>query len=584
MLRLLKRHLIACAFAGLLAACGGGGSGGGGSTGGGGGGGTGGAPSGPATVAPTQAEAARLLTQATFGPTEASIQSVVSSGSINSWISAQISAPTPSISHLAHVDAVIAAAGSAGDNEFYQTWWRQAISADDQLRQRVAFALSQIFVISLNDDVIDARGAASYYDMLTRNALGNYRTLLKDVTLHPMMGRYLTYLGNQKEDAAGTRTPDENYAREVMQLMTIGLFELNADGTQRLNGTTPIATYTSADIAGLAKVFTGISWYHPTPTNSTFFGGSADPNRTVNPMTYYPNYHSTGEKAFLGTTIPASATVNVGGDIDLALDRLFNHANTAPFISQRLIQQLVTSNPSPAYVSRVSAVFANNGSGVRGDLAAVVRAILTDAEARALSTAATSTSFGKLREPLIRLANWARAFGATSQTGNYLITNTSANTSFSQAPLTSPSVFNFWRPGFTPPGTTQLGQRTLVAPEFQIVDEVTVASYINTMQDMIQNGIGQTPTGGSGRDVRAAYTAEIALTDTPSSLVDRMNNLLFYGQMSTTLRDRIIAGISAVNIPAATGSNQTNIDTARLNRVRTAVFLSMISPEYLVQR
>lgn len=580
MLRLLKRQFIACAF-GLLAACGGGGNGGGGSVGGGGG--TGG-PTGPAGPPPSQAEAARLLTQATFGPSESTIQSVVSAGSVDRWISNQISAPLANTSHLAHVDAVIAAAGNAGDNEFYQTWWRQAISGNDQLRQRVAFALSQIFVISLNDDVIDARGAASYYDMLTRNALGNYRTLLKDVTLHPMMGRYLTYLGNQKEDAAGTRTPDENYAREVMQLMTIGLVELNADGTPRLNGTETIPTYTSADIAGLAKVFTGISWYHPNPTNSTFFGGSADPNRTVNPMIFYPNYHSTSEKVFLGTTIPANATANVGGDIDTALDRLFNHANTAPFISQRLIQQLVTSNPSPAYVGRVAGVFVNNGSGVRGDLAAVVRAILTDAEARDLNGAATSASFGKLREPVIRLANWARAFSAASQTGNYLITNTSSNTSFNQAPLTSPSVFNFWRPGFTPPGTTQLGQRTLVAPEFQIVDEVTVASYINTMQDIIANGIGQTPTGGSGRDVRAPYTAEIALTDTPSSLVDRVNNLLFYGQMSATLRDRVIAGVSAVNIPAATGSNQANIDTARLNRARTAIFLSMISPEYLVQR
>ncbi len=580
MLRLLKRHFIACAFAGLLAACGGGG----GSSGGSSGGGTGGTPSTPATVAPTQAEAARVLTQATFGPTESSIQSVVSSGSINNWISAQISAGPASITHQAHVDAVIAANGSAGSNEFYQTWWRQAISGNDQLRQRVAFALSQIFVISLNDDVIDARGAASYYDMLTRDALGNYRTLLKDVTLHPMMGRYLTYLANQKEDAAGTRTPDENYAREVMQLMTIGLVELNPDGAPRLNGANTIPTYTSADIAGLAKVFTGISWYHPTPTNSTFFGGSANADRNVTPMIFYPNYHSTSEKVFLGTTIPASATVNVGGDIDIALDRLFNHANTAPFISHRLIQQLVTSNPSPAYVGRVAAVFANNGAGVRGDLAAVVRTILTDAEARATTTAASSTSFGKLREPLIRLANWARAFNVTSQTGNYLITSTSSNTSLSQSPLSSPSVFNFWRPGFTPPGTTQLGQRTLVAPEFQIVDEVTVASYVNAMQDIIQNGVGQTPTGGSGRDVRSAYTAEIALTDTPSTLVDRMNSLLFYGQMSTTLRDRIIAGVTAVTIPTANGSNQAAIDTARLNRARTAVFLSMISPEYLVQR
>jgi uncharacterized protein (DUF1800 family) len=400
MLRLLKRHIVVVVMAGVLAACGGGG---GGSSGGGGGGGGGGGPSsGPPPTAP---EAARLLTQATFGPTEAAIQNVVASGSVNGWINSQIAVPVNTNAHVGYIDAFIAAVGDAGNNEFYQSWWRQSLGGQDQLRQRVAFALSQIFVISLNDPAIDARGAASYYDMLTRNALGNYRVLLEDVTMHPMMGRYLTYLANQKEDAAGTRTPDENYAREVMQLMTIGLVELNADGTPRLNNGAQIPTYTSADIAGLAKVFTGISWYHPAPTNNTFFGGSADPNRSVTPMIFYPNYHSTSEKVFLGTTIPANATVNIGGDIDIALDRLFTHPNTGPFISQRLIQQLVTSNPSPAYVGRVAAVFANNGSGTRGDLAAVVRAILTDAEARDMSTAATSTSFGKLREPIIHLAN-----------------------------------------------------------------------------------------------------------------------------------------------------------------------------------
>jgi uncharacterized protein (DUF1800 family) len=399
-----------------------------------------------------------------------------------------------------------------------------------------------------------------------------------------MMGRYLTFLANQKEDAAGTRTPDENYAREVMQLMTIGLVELNPNGTPRLDGAgKPIPTYTAADIAGLAKVFTGISWSHPNPTNSTFFGGGADPNRSVTPMIFYPNFHSTSEKVFLGATIPANPTVDVAGDLRIALDRLFAHSNTGPFISQRLIQQLVTSNPSPAYVGRVAAVFDNNGSGVRGDLAAVVRAILTDPEARDMS-AVGSASFGKLREPVIRLANWARAFQATSQTGNYLITSTSANTSLNQSPLTSPSVFNFWRPGFTPPATTQLGQRSLLAPEFQVVDEVTAASYINQMQTWIDAGIGQTPPNGSGRDVRSSYANEIPLADNPQALVDRMNALLFYGQMSATLQSRVFAGINAITVPAANGSNQAQIDTARLNRVKTAIFFSMISPEYLVQR
>ncbi len=576
----MRRLIVALMFS-VLAACGGGG---GGSSGGGGGGG-GGSGQGPSAPPPTPGEAGRLLVQASFGPTEASIAQVQSQG-ITGWINNQLVMPLPAASHQSYIDAAIAADGAADSNDFYATWWRQAITEPDQLRQRVAFALSQIFVVSLSDPSIDPRGAAAYYDMLERDAFGNFRTLLEDVSLHPMMGLYLTFLGNQKEDAAGTRTPDENYAREVMQLMTIGLFELNADGTQRLNGSgQPIATYTPADIAGLAKVFTGWSWFHPAPTNSTFVGGGAggSPNRNVTPMIGYPTFHSTSQKDFLGVSIPASPTVDMPGDLRIALDRLYNHPNTGPFISQRLIQQLVTSNPSPAYVSRVAAVFANNGSGVRGDMGAVVRAILTDAEARDMS-AAGSTSFGKLREPVIRLANWARAFEVTSQTGNFLITSTSANTSLNQSPLTSPSVFNFWRPGFTPPATTQLGSRSLVAPEFQVVDEVTAASYINVMQDWINNGIGSTPPNGSGRDVRSTYAPEVALTDNPQALVDRMNLLLFYGQMSSTLQARVVAGVSAVTIPASNGTNQAAIDTARLNRAKTAIFFSMISPEYLIQR
>jgi len=567
------RYKIVAALFCMLAACGGGGS----STDTGAGGGQ-----GPAAPPPTAPEAARLLTQGTFGVTEASIAEVQSQG-INGWITAQIALPRPALSHEAFVDSALAANGSVNANNFYQTWWKQAINEQDQLRQRITFALSQIFVISLADPAVDTRGAASWYDMLQRNALGNFRTLLEEVTLHPMMGRYLTYLGNQKEDAAGTRTPDENYAREVMQLMTIGLVELNGDGTPRLNGSDQISAYTPADIAGLAKVFTGISWYSTSPNNTTFAGGNAHSDRSVRPMIFYPNFHSTSAKTFLGTTIPASTTVDIAGDLRIALDRLFNHANTGPFIARRLIQQLVTSNPTPAYVGRVAAVFANNGAGVRGDLAAVVRAILTDTEARNISVA-TSPSFGKLREPVIRVTGWARSFGATSQTGNFLITSTSANTSLNQSPLTSPSVFNFWRPGFTPPATTQLGQNMLLAPEFQVVDEVTTASYINQMQDWINAGIGSTPTGGSGRDVRSAYSAEIALADNPAALVDRMNTLLFYGQMTPTLQTRLNAAISAVAIPTATTTNQAAIDTARLNRARTAVFFSLISPEYLVQR
>jgi uncharacterized protein (DUF1800 family) len=571
-------RLIAALLLVTLAACGGGG---------GGGGGVGGPP--PSGVVVSDAEAGRLLTQATFGATDASISAVKSAG-LDGWISQQLAIGAPSQGHQAYLDARLTQLqtsnpnASLNANHFYESWWKAAATEPGELRQRMAFAYSQIFVISLADSAIDVRGAGSYYDMLNRNAFANFRTLLEEITLHPMMGRYLTYLANQKEDTAGTRTPDENYAREVMQLFTIGVNRLNANGTPQTDSSgAPIPSYTPADISGLAKVFTGISWYHPTPTNNTFFGSNRDPDREVRPMIFYPQYHSTSAKAFLGTTIPASPTVDVAGDLRIALDTLYNHPNVGPFLAQRLIQQLVTSNPSTAYVGRVAAIFNNNGSGVRGDMGAVVRAILTDAEARDMNNL-NSTSFGKLREPVIRLTNWIRAFGATSQTGNWLITSTSSNQSLGQSPLASPSVFNFWRPGFVPPSATELGSRSLLAPEFQIVDEVSVAGYLNTIQSAIDAGIGSTPPGGSGRDVRAAYAAEIALAENPEGLADRVSRLLLANSASATLRTQIIEAINAVAIPSGTNVTQAQIDTARLNRVKTAILFAMASPEYLIQR
>lgn len=530
--------------------------------------------------APSEADAARLLSQATFGATDAGIDAV-RAGTIPDWIQGQIALPPPTQTHLAHLDArlpqLIAANPNAtlGAEHFYETWWRTSVTSPDQLRQRVAFAYSQIFVISLTTDVVDVRGAASYYDMLTANAFVNYRTLLERVTLHPMMGRYLTYLANQKEDAAGTRTPDENYAREVLQLMSIGLVELNPDGTPRLDiNNRPLPAYTPADISGLAKVFTGLSWYNATPTNTTFFGGNRAADASVRPMIFYNQYHSISQKAFLGTTIPATTTANGAADLAIALDTLSNHPNVGPFMARQMIQRLVTSNPSPAYVQRVAEVFNNNGSGVRGDMAAVVTAILTDTEARS-STLADDPGYGKLREPVLRMTHWMRAFGATSTTGLWRVQSTSSNTSLSQSPLASPSVFNFFRPGYIPPGTTALGSRMQTAPEFQIVDEVTTAGYVNTMNLAITSGLG------AGNDVRSAYAAEVAIASNADQLVDRMNRLLLSGQMSPTLRGRVLSAVNSIVIPA---SPQSAIDQARLNRVRTAILLVMASPEYLVQR
>lgn len=527
----------------------------------------------------TAASAARFLTQVTFGPTDNDIKTILATG-YDAYLEGELNAVSPS--HLAYVDNRLAQirltnpAATLNANHFYESYWLYAATSRAQLRERMKLALSEIFVISLVDGAVDTRGAASYYDMLGTNAFGNYRTLLEQVALHPMMGRYLTHLANQREDLASGRKPDENFAREVLQLMSIGVYQLNPDGTLRRDGAgATIPTYTPEDISSLAKVFTGYSWYSPTPTANTFFGGSRNVDASVRPMIYYANYHSITGKTFLGVTLPAGAA-NGPNDLGVALDTIFNHPNVPPFMCQRLIQRLVTSNPTAGYVGRCSAVFSNNGAGVRGDLRAVIKAILMDSEARNLSLASTP-GYGKVREPMIRLANWIRAFGATSVSGNYLITSTSANTSLGQSPLTSPSVFNFYRPGYVPPNT-RLGAQGLTAPEFQIVDEVTVAGYANTMQTAIGTGIG------SGSDVRSAYMNEVAIADDPNALVDRMDRLLLYGQMSPSLRARIIESVASVVVPAPTASNSAAIATAKLNRARLAVYMTMISPEYLVQR
>ena len=554
-----------------LEACGGGGGG----SSGGSSGGTGSTP--PPVIRPTSAEASRFLIQASFGANDADIASITAT-SYAEWIDAQLGM-APSSSHLTWLDTrlpqllAVNANAKLSANQFYESFWIQAATASDQLRQRVKLALSEIFVVSFAMDGEDPRGLASYYDMLGKNAFGNFRQLLDDVTWHPAMGIYLTYRGNQKENAATGRLPDQNYAREVMQLMTIGLYLLNTDGTLKtdlLGNRQP--TYTQNDIAELAKVFTGMSWYNPTPTSSTFFGGSRDPEAYTKPMIAYNAFHSVSAKSFLGTTIPATTTADTAGEVKIALDTLFNHANVAPFICRQLIQRLVTSNPTPAYVGRIAAVFNNNGSGVRGDLGAVVRALLLDSEARNVSTDAT---YGKLREPIIRLGNWMRAFEVTSASGTWLMSSTAANTSLAEAPLTSPSVFNFYRPGYVPPNTT-LGAANKQAPEFQVTDEVSTASYLNLIQGAIGNGIG------TGADVKSAYTKELALSDV-TALVDRVNLLLYAGQMSAGLKTKIVNAVNGIAIPGGTAT-QTQIDTAKLNRVKLAIFLGMASPEYIAQR
>lgn len=549
----------------LLAACSGGRTGGG-------------PPVAPQPILPpTASEAARFLTQATFGATDDSIAAVRSQGYAD-WIDQQLVMPV-SGSHVDFMTARRALPGAPNPsvNEFYGSFWQQAVTGPDQLRQRVKLALSEIFVISVADPNVDERGAASFYDMLGANAFGNFRTLLEQVSLHPMMGVYLTWIANQKEDPTTGRHPDENYAREVMQLMTIGVFQLNNDGAVKVDQTgAPIPTYSADDISGLAKVFTGYSWYSPTPSTTTFLGRSKDATAILRPMIPYPAFHSVSAKTFLGKTIPASGIADPAGDLKIALDTLFNHPNVGPFISRQLIQRLVTSNPAPAYTNRVATVFNDNGKGVRGDMGAVIKAILTDPDARNTTAALADPNAGKLREPVVRMANWMRAFNAQSASGGWLLPSTSSNTSLNQSVLTAPSVFNFFRPGYSPPGT-KVGNLGYTAPEMQIVDEVSAAGYLNTIFAAISQG------AGSARDITSTYASESAVAGDVNGLADRVNLLLLNGQMSDALRTRIVAAVTAETIPGGTAS-QATINTALLNRAKLAVFMTMASAEYVTQR
>ncbi|NOU00304.1 MAG: DUF1800 domain-containing protein [Gallionella sp.] len=509
-------------------------------------------------VPPTPTEASCILAQGTFGPTLTEVGRLTTMGA-SAWFNDQFSKPQRlHFTYMNAAQAALPAGQTISEDQFFESFWQQAVNGDDQLRQRVAFALSEIFVVSFQNGTLanNPRGVAHYYDMLGAYAFGNFRVLLEQVTLHPMMGNYLSSLRNQK--TIGARLPDENYAREVMQLFTIGLKELNQDGTE---ASPPKATYTSDDIKGLAKVFTGWSWYGTDKTDTRFFGGTPDPNRDWLPMQNYPKFHETLPKAFLGVTIPA----NTSGEESLkfALDTLFNHPNVGPFIGRKLIQRLVTSNPSHAYIGRVAKVFADNGQGVRGDMKAVIKAVLLDPEAMTFSSA---DSAGKLREPVIRLANWMRAFNATSSSGHFLVGNIDDPLhQLGQTPMRSPTVFNFFKPEYIPPNSA-IAAANLVAPEMQITEETSVVGYLNYMRNAIPNGTG------SSNDIKANYTAELALAATPELLVDRINLLLLQNNMSAGLRSQILAAI-----------NSTPGNTAQ-NKVYLAIFLTMASPEYLVQK
>ncbi|HWT64525.1 MAG TPA: DUF1800 family protein, partial [Terracidiphilus sp.] len=352
------------------------------------------------------------------------------------------------------------------------------------------------------------------------------------------------------------------------------------DGSQKLDTTGQlIPTYSNTDVQGLAKVFTGWSWQIPGDTtgagwsNCCAYVGTGY-GEDLLPLTTYPEHHSTAEKDFLGVTIPASTSPDTTGDLKIALDTLFNHPNTPAFVSKQLIQHMVTSNPSPAYISRVAAVFKDNGSGVRGDMKAVIQAILLDTEARDAAAAQANVQAGKVREALLRYTEWARAFTAQSRNGSYNITSTEDPIwGLGQMALRSPTVFNWFAPNYVPPGTS-IEAAGLTAPEMQMTNVTTVVGYLNYMQSALS------ADAANGSDIYASYSTEMALAATPDALMDRLNMLLMGGAMDATLRGQIESAVSTISIPTG---DQNAINAALLARVQTAIYLTMASPSFAAQ-
>lgn len=513
-------------------------------------------------------QAARLLNQATFGATSASIEYVIELGD-EAWIDEQINLP-PSL-HFPLVEPFI-------DNEdFWRTyrisaWWQHALFAEDQLRQRVAFALSEIFVVSeFNGVLFDSPEAlTNFYDLLVQNAFSNYRQLLEQVTLSPAMGVYLSMLGNEKPDNDRNIRPDENYAREVMQLFSIGLVELNMDGTQKLDANSqPIPSYDQDVIKGFAHVFTG--WNFNGTTEDTWYRWWQNFN-LFDPMVAVAAYHDSEEKAlFSGVLLPANQTPEQ--DLALALDALSNHNNVAPFIAKQLIQKLVTSNPTPEYVARIASIFINNGFGERGDLAVVVKAILLDKEAKTGHELAVNT-FGKVREPIIRATHMWRAFNLAYVSDR--IDFSWPEYFFGQAPLASPSVFNFYHPDYSP--IELKSSAGLLAPELQIATESTMTNTINffAWYGLWRNFSGDIAnTDISEEDeLYLDFTEQVNLVEEEGAqaLLEHLNIILTAGTLNEDAIELLVSAYEE--------NTQQDIES----KIGNLVFLIMSSPQYAIQR
>ena len=557
----------------------------------------------PALPSPTEADyvaaqqAARFLTQATFGPTAKSLRAFMAT-TPEQWLTAQFN--LPQTYHLPLLDQWVvddlkltpAPIPEVDDEGWYRdlirsdVWWACAVWGEDQLRQKVAYALSQILVISNVSDVLfnDARGVANYHDILAEHAFGNYRDLLQAITLNPMMGEYLSMIRNEKANQARNIRPDENYARELMQLFSIGLLELNIDGSVKLDGNgQTIATYTQDDIKALARVFTGWNM----STVETWWQWVSWGEAEVTPMKVFPEYHDTEAKTLFGTgVIPAKQSALQ--DIESALDIIFAHPNVGPFISQQLIQRLVTSNPSPAYVQRVAEVFNNNGEGVKGDMKQVVRAILLDDEARNGHLEQPNT-FGKIREPLLKVAGFWRAFktqGITVDQANGQLSKNrlrfrGSDRELGQRPYGAFSVFNFYRPDYQHPG--EIKTANLNAPEMQILTESQIIRATNNIgsnsfwADSKEAWLS-TYLVQKNWDVSTSamyFEDEKAMAGNPEQLLNKINLLLFSGNMSQEMYTLLLNHMNAM--PQTEGFAWKFL-------LYEVLYIATASPEFAVQR
>ncbi|MFT6337026.1 MAG: hypothetical protein ACJATI_003787 [Halioglobus sp.] len=559
--------------------------------------------SGSGMDSPTFA-AGRFLSHATMGPTQELVAELLSmDNNFGAWIDDQFDTTYLETHPIMDDiwDEIVAFKVSQGenpDNIFGPWWinfeyaWHQAIMTDDnQLRHKIAHALSQILVVSRNSDIGDwGEGMADYYDILLEHSFGNYRDLLEDVTYSFQMGYYLSHLNNAKANEEANTSPDENYAREIMQLFSIGLYELNIDGTKELDSNeNPIATYGQNDIQEFAKIFTGLgigtlaypdNWpYEP------FFGLDTWAAKKDEPMVMYADFHETTEKTLLGgEVLPANQTGEQ--DISDALDNLFNHSNVGPFISNLMIKRLVKSNPSPDYIERVATTFNDNGSGVRGDMKAVVKAILMDPEARG-GEAMLDQSASRAKEPIQKFLAFVRAMPLIVTENRFWNITFAYADATGQGLMNSPTVFNFYPPNFQPIG--DFAELELTAPELKLHNTTSAFNATNYMYTITQwdnyydpgkidifshweNTQDLTPFPYTQYDLN--YFLQYA--DDPELLINELDKRLTYGQLTDETRDIII--------PALHDMYDIWGDWWLMARVKNALYLILISPDYNIMR